>query len=61
MTMNLSSTKPYGIQAQCFIDSVGFGGLKKAVQGKTTQLAVYTTYLPLIYCQLGDYMWPTTY
>ena len=29
-----------------------------------TQLAVYTTYItyiPLIYCQLGDYMVPTTY
>ena len=25
------------------------------------QLAVYTTYIPLIYCQLGDYMVPTTY
>ena len=25
------------------------------------QLAVYTTYIPLIYCQLGDYMLPTTY
>ena len=26
-----------------------------------TQLAVYTTYIPLICCQLGDYMLPTTY
>ena len=26
-----------------------------------TKLAVYTTYIPLIYCQLGDYMIPTTY
>ena len=26
-----------------------------------TQLAVYTTYIPLIYCQLGDYISPTTY
>ena len=26
-----------------------------------TQLAEYTTYIPLIYCQLGDYMVPTTY
>ena len=26
-----------------------------------TQLAIYTTYIPLIYCQLGDYMVPTTY
>ena len=26
-----------------------------------TQLAVYTTYIPLIYCQLGHYMLPTTY
>ena len=25
------------------------------------QLAVFTTYIPLIYCQLGDYMLPTTY
>ena len=25
------------------------------------QLAVYTTYIPLIYCLLGDYMIPTTY
>ena len=25
------------------------------------QLAVSTTYIPLIYCQLGDYMVPTTY
>ena len=25
------------------------------------QLAVYTIYIPLIYCQLGDYMVPTTY
>ena len=26
-----------------------------------SQLAAYTTYIPLIYCQLGDYMLPTTY
>ena len=26
-----------------------------------TQLAVYTTYIPLIYCQLDDYILPTTY
>ena len=26
-----------------------------------TQLAVYTTYIPLIYCLLGDYISPTTY
>ena len=26
-----------------------------------TQLAVYTTYIPLIYCQSGDDMLPTTY
>ena len=26
-----------------------------------TQLVIYTTYIPLIYCQLGDYMLPTTY
>ena len=25
------------------------------------QLAVYTTYIPLIYCLLGDYISPTTY
>ena len=25
------------------------------------QLAVYTTYIPLIYCLLGDYMLPTTH
>ena len=25
-----------------------------------TQLAVYTTYIPLIYCLLGDYIIPTT-
>ena len=25
------------------------------------QLAVYITYIPLIYCQLGDYMLPTSY
>ena len=25
------------------------------------QLAIYTTYIPLIYCQLGDYMPPTTF
>ena len=26
-----------------------------------TQLAVYTTYIPLIYCLLGDYIIPTTF
>ena len=25
------------------------------------QLAVYTNYIPLIYCQLGDYMVPTSH
>ena len=25
-----------------------------------TQLAVYTTYIPLLYCQLGDFIFPTT-
>jgi len=25
------------------------------------QLAAYTTYIPLIYCLLGDYISPTTY
>ena len=25
-----------------------------------TQLAIYTTYIPIIYCQLGDYRLPTT-
>ena len=28
---------------------------------RNTQLAVYTTYIPLVYCQLGCYMLPITY
>ena len=26
-----------------------------------SQLAIYTTCIPLVYCQVGDYMLPTTY
>ena len=32
-----------------------------AVSGLITQLAIYKWYISGIYCQLGDYMSPTTY
>ena len=52
----------HGTREHTFTDQLSF--LVPLIGGRyhiIPQLAVYTTYIPLVYCLLGDYISPTTY
>ena len=51
----------FGTECTCHASKTWQNHLTNPPQRTLTQLAVYTTYIPLIYCQLDSYMLPTTY